>query len=51
MFSRRLDAANIWLNTRLDSCRRWKEAMDSLDRDILMALQAEGRKSNLALAR
>src|SRR5674476_269752 len=25
--------------------------MDSLDRDVLLALQADGRKSNLALAR
>ena len=51
MFSLHLDAVNIWLNTRVDSCRRWKEAMDSLDRDVLVALQADGRKSNLALAR
>ncbi len=51
MFSRRLDSENIWLNTRAVACRRWKEAMDSLDRDVLLALQADGRKSNLALAR
>jgi len=30
---------------------RWRATLDSLDRDILIALQRDGRTSNLALAR
>lgn len=51
MFALRLDLANNTPNTlSITQCQR-RAGVDSLDRDILIALQSDGRKSNLALAR